>query len=427
MQTQTQTLPTNAQTLKEYYDKEFASMQRQYRRHIVEWKTFEEPSSLPNTDITLHHLFNVATHLYPNEKASKDLLQRLPPLPQFQNTKSKALDEQKPPSATIQKETILKEDKEDVLNEKIRVLKEDIEAKNKKIKELNETHAGEIQTYKQKVTQLENDESTAMKIAKERLETIQKLQNDLQTLRTGKESAEKQLQTAQTTQTSISDTIKTMQTNHDDKMSALSEKHEKEMSEMSAKLEKKNADILVKHAADIADIESRHRQELSDLENSKNTEGVELRADIADKEKLIAELQARLNKGFFKYRKPTKLEMINIISNVIAAIGFSETAGVFGFIMWSLMALFYWDTLLTIRNVKNEKSGEFGYWVNVGIDVIYGFVHPTAIMIAVAKTEHLIADKKYYGYVGAIVLVAMSIISLNQSMNKAQDKASTKA
>lgn len=414
-----QTLPTNKNELQELLGRSFDSIQKQYKRQL-DTGVFGEPQTLPSRDISSQHLFNLCKFCYPSDNACIDLLKKLP---QFE-AKSKAIDEVKPPSATIQKETIFKEDKETSLLKEINDLRANIKAKNEEIARINKEHTGEIQTYTQKITQAENEKSTAYKVAKERQDTITKLQSDIQTLRTGKENTDKQLQTAQTAQTSISDTVKTLQTNHDSKMSEMSGLHKKEMSEMSAKNAADIADIQKRHAKILADTTQTFNDKLTELENSKNTEGVELRADIADKEKLIAELQARLNKGLLKYRKPTKLEMINILSNVVAAIGFYQLGGVFILSVWALMALFFWDTLLTIKDASNKKSGEFGFWVTVGIEILYGCIHPTTIINAVKNTSNLVADASYYGYLGAIILTLMSIFSLNQSMNKAQDKAS---
>lgn len=271
-----QTLPTNKESLNKLFGRDFATMQKQYKRHVDEYKTFSEPTSLPSTDITAHHLFNVCTYCYPSDKASLEILQKLPPLPQFANTKSKVIDEQKPPSATVERIAVLKEDKENILNKEIEVLRANIKAKNAEISQLNEAHTGEIQAYIQKITQAQQEKDTAHKVAQQRQETITRLQNDIQTLRTGKESADRQLQTVQASQTSIDKTVQTLQTNYKQQMSEMSEAHKLEMSELSAK-----------NAADISDMESRHEKILADttqtfndklteLENSKNTEGVEL-------------------------------------------------------------------------------------------------------------------------------------------------------
>lgn len=326
-----QTLPNDKKTLEEFFNRDFGTMQKQYRRHTDEYKTFEEPQTLPSQNITLHHLFNVCKFCYPNDKASLDILQKLPPLPQFTDTKKVVIDEVKPPSQTNVIKAKNEVDRERLLKEEIEALRENIEAKNKRIESLQ----GETNRSKEEITQAKKEASTALTVAQQRQEAILKLQNEVQTLRTAKENADRQIQTAQTTQTSIDKTVQTLQTQHKNELSEMSAKHEKEMSTLSKKNKADIESLQEQHEADtiqtnqkLLEVQTENdnlKSQIEETERQQNSFVGKLKSKTVTVLGLLCVViyQGLHSQHFFADRATNKDDLINMVFSCFAAFAIS--------------------------------------------------------------------------------------------------------
>jgi chromosome segregation ATPase len=243
-------------------------------------------------------------------------------LPQFE-TKSNSIDEAKPPTASVQKIEVVKEDKETILLKEIDDLRANIKAKNAEISQLNEA-TREIDKYKEEIAQVEKmnrlqaeaisankkgisvtiqakdvelnlhkKEIENLKLSVQTLQTAKAdIEKKLQTLQTDKEKADRQIQTLQATQTntqtSTDKTIQTLQTNYKSEMSAMSEKYRQEMSAMSEK-----------NKADIADIDRQYKQKATDSIQTIQTASSDiiqtLKIEMSEKDTTLSRLYSEIS------------------------------------------------------------------------------------------------------------------------------------
>lgn len=309
------TLPTDKQTLQDFFKRDFATMQKQYKRQ-VDANVFQEPQTLPSKEITPHHLYNVCKYCYTTDTASLELLKHLP----LFDTKSKPISETKPPNEAVKKEPIVKEDKENILKAEIEDLRAKIQAKN----EMLESLKGEISRSKDETTQAKQAAATALTVAQQRQETISRLQSEVQILQTAKGNADKQLQTAQTTQTSIDRTVQTLQTQHKTELSELSESHKLELSELSEAHKVELSDIRIENEELKTDNDNLKSQ-IEESEKKRNSFIGKLKSKTVTVLGLLCVViyQGLHSQHFFADRATNKDDMINMIFSCFAAFAIS--------------------------------------------------------------------------------------------------------
>lgn len=459
--TTTQALPTTGSQLQKALNRNFQSMQKQYKRGVKEGEITDE-QTLPSEGINTRHLWNLCSICYPSDPLSIALQKQLP---QYGQT-SRQADRQRTDIdiEPTDNDPFSADNFKDVTDNYDRQLKDMQTNYIKEMSVMSESHRQEMSAMSVKMSAMEDKENIQKSLvsdkqkeisslnealkklqseATKREEHVRNLQSNIQRVELEAKSLSDRLKLLQSDKGTHADIIKdiadrhdrqmsAMQTKHGQEMSAMETKHGQEMSGMSAKMsamETKHGQEMSAMSAKMSAMETKHRQEMSATET---THGQEMSAtetkhgqEMSAMSAKIEALEHRLKKGFGVWRLPTKLETINIVSNILACVGFSQMAGVFGFLVWVLLALFFWDTVLTVKDNKNKKSAEFGFNVTIGIEILYGCIHPTTISNAVAHTENLIGGQEaagVYGFLGAIILTLMSIFSLNQSMKKASDK-----
>ena len=157
-----------------------------------------------------------------------------------------------------------------------------------------------------------------------------------------------------------------------------------------------------------------------------------LRFQLSQKEGDLKIVRAELNrikdisKGFTFEMKSLwrqELDTINIVSNILAAYGFTLVFGFVGVISVVLMILFFKNTMKNVKLAKREIATRFGMRIAIAIECIYGFFHYTTFYdILKNKTESLLIKDAQWVSIGMMVIVSgLSIAALIQSRKQAKD------
>lgn len=160
-----------------------------------------------------------------------------------------------------------------------------------------------------------------------------------------------------------------------------------------------------------------------------------LRFQVSQKEDDLKIVRAELNrykeisKGFtfeIKSLWRQELDTINIVSNILAAYGFTLVFGFVGVISVILMILFFKNTMKNVKLAKREIATKFGMRIAITIECIYGFFHYTTFYdILKNKTESLLIKDAQLVSMGMMVIVSgLSVAALIQSRKQAKDDIS---
>jgi hypothetical protein len=141
-------------------------------------------------------------------------------------------------------------------------------------------------------------------------------------------------------------------------------------------------------------------------------------------QKVVAQLKKRLATEWGLWKFPTKLEWINIVSNIAALVGLYFIHPFFGTCIWCLFALFFSETVHLVKDAQSKKAADTAFYTTLGIEIIYGIIHVSTFKKILEGNKNLIGGagaQGAYSWIGAVIMSFMSIIALNVLWKKTQD------
>ncbi len=392
-------LPTTGDALAAWYKRDFAAMQKQYRRLLGK--------SLQAADITPLQLAEVANVCYPIDPLSialKNTLSACGHLADISGHSGQAADKGSGHLIVRYADIADKRTTDGGQNlsdsgqaDNMRTLQTEADNLRNALNDKDLSHQEKIQAYE---TELKNTRLELKKMAIERDDFEVKCQKYQRTL-----------ENYQADNSGHSDITKMLRTNYETALSELSQ-----LQRVHADIEADNGKLADKLRTLKLEAD-KTTTTLTDNINALRTEADNLRTTIHNLETDLANARKRFS---FKFKQlwNAELELINIASNALALYGFWILFEYVGILFVLILILFFKNTIKTVKSRK-DRAIALGMNLAIFIEFVYGIFHYTTFFnILEPMTDKLIVP--YPGLLAfflAAVLSGFSIAALKQQQN----------